>query len=1165
MKRIICIVVIIFISGTLFAQKTFLKWEKIPSPEFSAPDIVYGQSIDNFFVMDMIGILYHFKNNKWYNFPIKRRKSYTRIRYKYLSDSKIILSAVDSLWNSHIFLFNGREWIAEGIINNAVINVLYTPDKRLYFVGDWGTVVEYSHGRLIPIKTPFRNHILASDVNDKTIWLGVRGEGVFSFDGNTFKSYEVEGSSELEFARLSVSKQSSVTFYTADHLYYELKGKKFFKTTYPYKNSIPVISLESKTHYKINSEYLPYSNSDANVSTMYGYKQHLQFENSQILLLTVNNEIYKSRLSPNNYFDDCSTIFGLKGYGNITSYGAGFFYCDNDYLPDLYVHNNFTEIYLNKSGEHFTNTGNVMNLPKFASVSRFDFADVSMDGKTDFVNTEFLKQEPVVNIYNRNELGFSQANNLYPEGLSTKRHFENLRLIDFNKDGRIDIDVTLYFGSVVKSGNQVVSFNTGFDSFSGYDTSFANMTKGWNIQSVHADFNNDGLNDWLIVSRWRPLRIFFAKHNNQNNFDEFRFPGDTLTSYIGGFAFDYNNDGFLDIAVTSDKKLIALYQNIGGHEFIEQSENLGFSEFNKNFHSRLVLRSMNCGDFNNDGFLDIFISLEDPNDPRNYLFVNNAAKSFNEMAEEFNIKEPFVKGVTVADVDADGDLDLFGFKNGFNILWINNYNDENYLAFIPKGVESNTDGIGAKIKVYLAGHFGNQKYLFGYRQIGCDQYGYNQINQRIAHFGLPTQNKYDVEIKFYGGATRVLKNVSPGKTIAIEEYAGVAASLYTFPRALWRFILSHENQYYFLIVVISLLFLFAATKYGIKKFKWNVSTSLSIVIVNLSLFWLLILLTSSSGSILVKYFLPLIIICGGMFLPLFIFSTLRKVAISNKPKSDLEDDLLMELLHFLHGEWALRNISGLLFLFQNYPAEKDRKEKYYELVKERLDTFNELTKPILEKIIELSACVEIGTDKTSLLGDHLSKSAKLFSESITSGMDEEQISDAAFAFFNIKNEIKEIKETVFRYFSCQPESVVKKIADEYSENNEQKGISIRKMKNYDVDKYALIKSDDLGLVIDNCIQNSIKAIDKEKISLIEILLNWNAPQLVLEIRDNGKGIEKNKWEKIFEAGYSESGSTGSGLATSKKIVEKYNGRIFVKESCPGKGTTISIELNEGIK
>ncbi|NOX19258.1 MAG: ATP-binding protein, partial [Chlorobi bacterium] len=43
-----------------------------------------------------------------------------------------------------------------------------------------------------------------------------------------------------------------------------------------------------------------------------------------------------------------------------------------------------------------------------------------------------------------------------------------------------------------------------------------------------------------------------------------------------------------------------------------------------------------------------------------------------------------------------------------------------------------------------------------------------------------------------------------------------------------------------------------------------------------------------------------------------------------------------------------------------------------------------------------------------------------------------------------------------------------------------------------------------------------------------------------------------------------SGSTGSGLHISKIILEKYNGRIYVKETEPEKGTTIAIELNEGM-
>lgn len=66
----------------------------------------------------------------------------------------------------------------------------------------------------------------------------------------------------------------------------------------------------------------------------------------------------------------------------------------------------------------------------------------------------------------------------------------------------------------------------------------------------------------------------------------------------------------------------------------------------------------------------------------------------------------------------------------------------------------------------------------------------------------------------------------------------------------------------------------------------------------------------------------------------------------------------------------------------------------------------------------------------------------------------------------------------------------------------------------------------------------------------------------IEVEDDGKGIPKNRQKKIFEAGYTtKQRGWGLGLALVKRIVTQYHhGRIFVKSSAVGVGTTFRIEM-----
>ena len=95
----------------------------------------------------------------------------------------------------------------------------------------------------------------------------------------------------------------------------------------------------------------------------------------------------------------------------------------------------------------------------------------------------------------------------------------------------------------------------------------------------------------------------------------------------------------------------------------------------------------------------------------------------------------------------------------------------------------------------------------------------------------------------------------------------------------------------------------------------------------------------------------------------------------------------------------------------------------------------------------------------------------------------------------------------------------------------------------------------LSWVIENLCKNAIDA----QPTRISVRLQDDGS---IEVEDNGKGIAKNKQKKIFEAGYTtKQRGWGLGLALVKRIIEQYHhGRIYVKNSAVGVGTTFKIEL-----
>lgn len=97
-------------------------------------------------------------------------------------------------------------------------------------------------------------------------------------------------------------------------------------------------------------------------------------------------------------------------------------------------------------------------------------------------------------------------------------------------------------------------------------------------------------------------------------------------------------------------------------------------------------------------------------------------------------------------------------------------------------------------------------------------------------------------------------------------------------------------------------------------------------------------------------------------------------------------------------------------------------------------------------------------------------------------------------------------------------------------------------------------------VIENLIKNALDALEGN--GSIHIYLFQYEDKIIIDVTDTGKGIPRNKWETIFKPGFTtKKRGWGLGLSLTKRIVEQYHqGKIFVKESEVGKGTTFRIVL-----
>ncbi len=195
---------------------------------------------------------------------------------------------------------------------------------------------------------------------------------------------------------------------------------------------------------------------------------------------------------------------------------------------------------------------------------------------------------------------------------------------------------------------------------------------------IFDDFNNDGYAD-LITSTWDPCSSMKLYLNNGVNGFKDITENSNLSSQLGGLniiSTDYNNDGYLDIYVLRGGWLMkegeminSLLKNNGDMTFTDVTKDVNLADF------AYPSQSASWGDYDNDGDLDLFIcneSYKDENENIIYpsqLFNNNNNKFIDVSKQAGILNDRYCKSSDWGDYNNDGWIDLF----------ISNFGDKNRL------------------------------------------------------------------------------------------------------------------------------------------------------------------------------------------------------------------------------------------------------------------------------------------------------------------------------------------------------------------------------------------------------------------------------------------------------------------------------------------------------
>ena len=313
--------------------------------------------------------------------------------------------------------------------------------------------------------------------------------------------------------------------------------------------------------------------------------------------------------------------------------------------------------------------------------------------------------------------------------------------VDINNDGHLDafvchdVEPNVYY---LNDGNGNLSFNQG--GLGDYPT-------GGHYGSVWVDFDNDRDVDLFIAKcGGEPERRDNEMHinNGDGTYTEIAASlglEDDMQTWSSAWN-DYDNDGDLDVwigASTIDDGFHRLMRNNGDGSFTDVIAGSGLETFNNTGIENATY------DFNNDGFADI---------------ASNGSILLGNGDLTFNIYYSVLPGNngSFGDLNDDGFIDSFSTGSRF----INDANANNWLKINTIGVDSNINGLGARVEIVTPS--GTQ-----IRDVRSGE-GFRYMSSLNTHFGIGTDTEItSITIYWPSGIIDVIEDVNINETITVVE------------------------------------------------------------------------------------------------------------------------------------------------------------------------------------------------------------------------------------------------------------------------------------------------------------------------------------------------------------------------------------------------------------
>jgi tetratricopeptide (TPR) repeat protein len=382
------------------------------------------------------------------------------------------------------------------------------------------------------------------------------------------------------------------------------------------------------------------------------------------------------------------------------SVGACIFDYDGDGKPDLFLvaadKANGSHLLRNLGGGKFSDVTQESGL--YLNVAGFGCAagDFDNDGHTDLA----VCFTDGIRLFHNDGTG-KFADVTEKVGIRREPGCVGLTFVDYDHDGDLDLYVTMQPMSATtheSAAHNVLWRNNGNSTFTDVSAESGLGIDATGAGLVTTDFNNDRAIDFVFAGGTDGASIYLNPREGKfAPLPAIDFKKENLPPAVGVVAFDFNKDGWMDLAFThAGAPGISLWRNVDGKHL----ERVPLPDFG--WQRGWGISAI---DYDNDGWLDLVAAGETGSGGEVRLLRNLGAKGWADVTKEVHldaVKLSRPRALAVGDFAGNGDADLVVTQLSGPPVVLRNEggNQHNWMSIDLKPLADNKNGIGTKVEVY---------------------------------------------------------------------------------------------------------------------------------------------------------------------------------------------------------------------------------------------------------------------------------------------------------------------------------------------------------------------------------------------------------------------------------------------------------------------------------